>query len=109
MCAMLTAAHGTTTVPLQRRVNVDTKIIGTTLPVLEVTLNPGEKIISESGEMSWMSASVEMKTHTQAAGGGGFFGAIKRVAGGGSLFMTEYSPSGKPGMVAFSTKLPGEI
>jgi uncharacterized protein (TIGR00266 family) len=88
---------------------VDTKIIGTTLPVLEVTLNPGESIISESGEMSWMTQSVEMRTHTQAAGGGGLFGAIKRVAGGGSLFMTEYTAERTAGMVAFSTKLPGEI
>ncbi len=88
---------------------MDTKILGTTLPVLEVTLDPGESIISESGEMSWMTQSIEMSTHTQAAGGGGFMGAIKRVAGGGSLFMTEYRAAGRSGMVAFSTKLPGEI
>ncbi len=42
-------------------------------------------------------------------GGGGFFGAIKRVAGGGSLFMTEYRAIGGPGEVAFATRVPGHI
>ena len=47
---------------------MDAQIHGTTLPVLELTLNPGEKIVSESGEMSWMSQTVEMLTTTQTAG-----------------------------------------
>ena len=37
-----------------------------------------------------------MTTHTQLGGGGGIFGAIKRVAGGGTLFMTEYRAMGAP-------------
>ena len=79
------------------------------MPVLEVLLSPGEGIISEAGELSWMTSSIQMTTHTQMAGGGGFFGAIKRVAGGGTLFMTEYSALGIPGEVAFATKVPGHI
>ena len=59
------------------------RILGTTMPVLEFALGPNDAVISEAGELSWMSASVQMTTHTQHAGGGGFFGAIKRVAGGG--------------------------
>lgn len=88
---------------------MQSRILGTTMPVLEVMLQPGEGIISEAGELSWMSASVQMTTHTQMAGGGGFFGAIKRVAGGGTLFMTEYTAAGTPGEVAFATKVPGHI
>jgi uncharacterized protein (AIM24 family) len=56
-----------------------------------------------------MGASIQMTTHTQMAGGGGFFGAIRRVAGGGSLFMTEYRAYGAPGELAFATKVPGHI
>ena len=56
-----------------------------------------------------MSSSVQMTTHTQFGGGGGFFGALKRVAGGGSLFMTEYRAVGVASEVAFATKLPGHI
>lgn len=85
------------------------RILGTTMPAIEFQLEPNEGIISESGELSWMSASVQMQTHTQMGGGGGFFGALKRVAGGGSLFMTEYRAVGATGEVAFATKVPGHI
>jgi uncharacterized protein (TIGR00266 family) len=79
------------------------------MPVLEVLLQPGESVISEAGELSWMTQTIGMTTHTQMMGGGGFFGAIKRVVGGGSLFMTEYTPQGYAGEVAFATKVPGHI
>ena len=70
------------------------QITGTTMPVLEFALDPNESIISEAGELSWMSSSIQMTTHTQFAGGGGLFGVLKRVAGGGSIFMTEYRAVG---------------
>ena len=85
------------------------RIQGTTMPVLEFMLGPNDAIISEAGELSWMSQSIQMTTHTQMGGGGGFFGALKRVASGGSLFMTEYRAMGAPGEVAFAAKLPGHI
>ncbi len=85
------------------------RVTGTTMPVLEFVLEPNESIISEAGQLSWMTSSIQMTTHTQFGGGGGIIGAIKRVAGGGSLFMTEYRASGTPGEIAFATKLPGHI
>ena len=85
------------------------RVTGTTMPVLEFILEPNESVISEAGELSWMSASIQMTTHTQFAGGGGLFGVIRRVAGGGSIFMTEYRAIGFPGELAFATKLPGHI
>jgi len=88
---------------------MQSNVIGSTMTVLEFILEPNESIISEAGELSWMGASIQMTTHTQMAGGGGFFGAIRRVAGGGSLFMTEYRAYGAPGELAFATKVPGHI
>lgn len=85
------------------------RIVGTTMPVLEFSLAPGESVISEAGELSWMSSSIQLTTHTQMGGGGGIFGVLKRVAGGGTFFMTEYSAQGAAGEVAFATKLPGHI
>jgi len=85
------------------------KIQGTTMPVLDVQLDPNESVYSESGELSWMTSSIQMTTHTQMGGGGGIFGALKRVAGGGSLFMTEYRAMQVPGTVSFATKVPGHI
>lgn len=88
---------------------MDHKVIGTTMPVLEMQLQPGEAIIAESGELSWMTSSIELETSTQKAGAKGVFGALKRSLGGGTLFMTEYTAVGSPGMVAFATKVPGLI
>ena len=88
---------------------MQSRIIGSTMPVLEFLLEPNEGVISEAGELSWMSSSIQLTTHTQFAGGGGFFGAMKRVAGGGSLFMTEYRAYGVPGEIAFAAKMPGHI
>ena len=50
---------------------MQTRILGTTMPVLEVELDPNESVFSESGELSWMTASIQMTTHTQMGGGGG--------------------------------------
>ena len=60
------------------------RIIGTTLPVLELQLEPGESVVAISGELSWMSRSINLHISTQF-GGGGLVAAFKRVAGGGSL------------------------
>jgi uncharacterized protein (AIM24 family) len=88
---------------------MQSRVIGTTMPVLEFVLEANESIISEAGELSWMGSSIQMTTHTQFAGSGGLLGVLKRVAGGGSLFMTEYRAIGAPGELAFATKLPGHI
>jgi len=85
---------------------MDHRILGTTLQVLEMSLESGESVLSVSGELSWMSSAIDMNTSTQ---GGGFFSAFKRMAGGGSLFMTEYTAQGGSGIVAFATKAPGLI
>ena len=85
------------------------RVVGTVLPVLEVTLENGESIVSEPGELSWMSSSIELRTSTQMAGARGVFGVLKRALAGGGLFMTEYSARGGQGFVAFGTKVPGQI
>src|ERR1700682_870704 len=85
------------------------KIIGTTMPVLEMTLDPGDRVVAEAGELSWLTSTIQLHTSTSAGANRGFLGAIKRAVGGGTLFMTEYSANGGPGMVAFATKVPGHI
>jgi uncharacterized protein (TIGR00266 family) len=88
---------------------MDHRIVGTTLPVLEMTLQPGETIIAEPGELSWITGNIQMKTTPMTAGTKSVFGLLKRAVAGGGLFMTEYTSQGAPGMVAFATKLPGQI
>ncbi len=88
---------------------MESKIIGTTLPVVEIKLEAGETIVSESGELSWMSAAIGLQTSTRAGAPSGTFGRLKRMVGGGGLFMTEYTAQGGPGIIAFATKMPGQI
>ena len=88
---------------------MQTRIIGTTLPALEITLEPGEKVISEPGELSWMTENMTLHTTTATGGSTSIWGAVKRALGGGGLFMTEFSPRGSSGMVAFAAKIPGTI
>ena len=79
------------------------------MPVLEIQLEAEERIVAVSGELSWMTSTIDLTTTTQLGGGGGLLGTFQRVVGGGSLFMTEYRARGGPGTVAFATKLPGHI
>ena len=70
------------------------------MPVLEIQLAAEEKIIAVSGELSWMTSTIDLSTTTGVGGGGGLLGAFPRVVGGGSLFMTEYCARGGDGTVA---------
>ncbi len=88
---------------------MQSRILGTTMPVLEFLLDSNDAVVSEAGELTWMSATIQMTTHTQFGGGGGLMGMFKRVAGGGSLFMTEYRALGGVGEIAFAAKVPGHI
>jgi uncharacterized protein (TIGR00266 family) len=84
-------------------------ITGSTMPVLQMQLEPGEKLIAEPGEFSWMTENIQLHTTTQTAGARGLFSVLGRALAGGGLFMTEYSAYGGPGMVAFAAKVPGTI
>jgi uncharacterized protein (TIGR00266 family) len=86
------------------------RVEGTILPVLVVDLEPGDSVISEAGEFSWMSGSIEMSTSTGGGTGGkGLMGAVKRAAGGSSFLFNSYTAKGGPGSISFATKLPGGI
>ena len=89
---------------------MESKIVGTVMPVLELNMQPNDKVFAESGELSWMSMAMQMQTSTSAGGQqGGFLGALGRAVAGGTFFMTEYTAVGGPGLLAFSAKLPGQI
>lgn len=98
------------------------QLLGTTLPVLSISLDPGESVVAETGEFSWMTDSIQMSTGTsgggreargwgeqsRGAGGQELMGALKRAAGGSSLLST-YTAKGAAGTIAFASKLPGSI
>lgn len=80
-------------------------ITGTTLQTLDVELNEGEAMYTESGGMSWMSANMAMKTDTK----GGLMKGLGRMMSGESLFLTTYYPEQGVGTITFSSEFPGKI
>jgi len=80
-------------------------IKGDNLQLLEVQLQKGESMYTESGGMSWMSPNISMDTNTQ----GGFMKGIGRMFSGESFFMTTYECSQGEGMVTFACEFPGKI
>ena len=88
---------------------MESRITGTTMPVLEIGLEPGETILAEPGELSWMTPTVQLRTTTETAGARGLWGAVTRAIAGGGLFMTEFTAQGGRGAVAFAAKIPGSI
>jgi uncharacterized protein (AIM24 family) len=83
------------------------EVKGTTMPILEVALEQGEQVISTHGELAWMTPSIQMSQTTNAGGGGrGLMQGLKRVAGGGGMFITRYEG---PGAITFAAKVPGHI
>jgi uncharacterized protein (TIGR00266 family) len=84
---------------------MDYKIIGTTMPVVECTLNAGEKLQCQVGAMKYMDYGMDMKTGS-AGGVGGF---IKRKLAGESGFLNIYTATANGQRVAFGHTFPGNI
>jgi uncharacterized protein (TIGR00266 family) len=85
------------------------KITGSILPVLELQLEPGDRIVAEPGEFSWMTSNVQLNTTAMTAGTKGLLGVLGRALAGGGIFMTEYTVASANGLIAFAAKIPGEI
>jgi uncharacterized protein (TIGR00266 family) len=80
-------------------------ILGTIQQSLAMDLQPGQVVYSDTGAMSWMTATMTMNTKT----GGGLSGMFKRAVSGGTAFIIDFTPNGGPGQVAFTTDFPGKI
>lgn len=81
------------------------EIIGATMPVVEVTLNAGESMYTQSGGMSWQTDGISMETNTK----GGLMKGLGRMFAGESMFMATYTAEREGALVAFASTVPGEI
>ena len=79
------------------------KIIGGQFPAALCFMNPGEQITCQKGAMIWMDPGIEMQTS-----GGGLGKMFGRALTGEAMFVNNYIAR-KPGEIAFSSSLPGEI
>ncbi len=95
---------------------IDYKIIGDDLQIVEIELDPNETVVAEAGMMNWMDndISFEAKMGDGSDTNSGFFGKIfnagKRVVMGESLFMTHFTNKGiEKKHIAFAAPYPGKI
>lgn len=80
------------------------EILGKELPAVVLTLDKGEKIITERGAMSWMDESIQMKTNT-----GGAKKIFSKAFTGESIFQNIYTATEDQSIIAFSSSFPGQI
>ena len=81
------------------------KVIGQTVPVVEMKLNAGETVYTQSGGMAYQSEGIEMKTNAR----GGIMKSIGRAFSGESIFMANYTAQRDGAMVAFASTVPGNV
>jgi uncharacterized protein (TIGR00266 family) len=81
------------------------EIHGTVMQVVDIHLNKGESIYTESGGMAWMKGDIDMSTNSK----GGLMAGLGRMLAGESLFMTTYTCRGDAGTVVFTPEAPGKI
>ena len=80
------------------------QIQGEPMPVVICDLAPGEKMITESGSMVWMTPGFGMETSA-----GGLGKAFGRMFSGESIFQNIYTAPGSGGMIAFGSSFVGSI
>ena len=79
-------------------------IEGGSLPIVEVSLENGETIITQGGGMVWMSPNLNMETTA-----GGIGKAFSKMFSGESMMQNRYTAMGGPGFITLASSFPGSI
>ncbi len=86
--------------------DIDYRLIGDDLQIVEIELDPGESVRAEAGAMLYMDGDIRMDTGT----GGGLMRGLKRRLTGESFFITSFVNEGRrKARVAFSAPYPGKV
>lgn len=95
---------------------IDHKIIGESIQVVEIELDPMETVIAEAGAMLYMEEGIAFETKMGDGSDvnqsvlGKIFSAGTRLLTGESLFMTHFTNKGnRKAKVAFSAPYPGTV
>ena len=72
---------------------------------LHVVLDPGDKVVTESGAMMGMTPGIQLETNMQ----GGLLGAAKRALGGESLFLNTYTGTAPGQRLDIAPAMPGDM
>jgi uncharacterized protein (TIGR00266 family) len=95
---------------------IDYRIIGDDLQLVEIELDPNETIVAEAGTMLYMNSNINFETKlgdgsaTDTGVFSSLFSAGKRLISGESIFMTHFTNHGdEKERVAFSAPYLGKI
>lgn len=95
---------------------IDYQIIGHSIQMVEIELDPQETVIAEAGAMMYMEQGIDFQSKMGDGSNpsGGFFSKLKQVGSrlltGESLFMTHFTNVGhRKSKVSFSAPYPGTI
>ncbi|WP_177420722.1 TIGR00266 family protein [endosymbiont of Lamellibrachia barhami] len=96
---------------------IDYKIIGHDMQLVEIELDPEETVIAEAGAMTYMEQQISFETKMGDGSNpdqgifGKMFSAGKRMITGESVFITHFTNSGSSGKqcVAFAAPYPGTV
>ncbi|MBN1959244.1 MAG: TIGR00266 family protein [Desulfuromonadales bacterium] len=95
---------------------VDYRIVGDDMQMVQVELDPGETVVAEAGAMTYMEQGISFEARmgdgSQPEQGlfGKLLGAGKRALTGESIFMTHFTNRGREKEhVAFAAPYPGKI
>lgn len=81
------------------------KLIGQTVPVVEMMLNKGETIYTQSGGMAYETDGITMTTNSR----GGIMKGLGRMFSGESMFMANYTADKDGAVIGFASTVPGTI
>jgi uncharacterized protein (AIM24 family) len=90
---------------------VHDQLLGSTQPVLSISLEPGESVVGATGEFAWMTDSIQMTDSAQMTDSiqtdAIQTGSVQMAAG--QAGMSAYLAKAEAGTVAFASRLPGAI
>lgn len=92
---------------------VDYRIVGHDIQMVEIELDPNETVVAEAGAMTYLEQDIEFETKMGDGSGGvmdKLFGIGKRLLTGESVFLTHFSNrGGQKRQVAFAAPFPGTV
>lgn len=81
------------------------EIIGGSFPAVNVELNVGEAVRTQSGAMAWADSNITMETNAE----GGLLKSIGRMFSGASLMFVTHRSEQDGSKITFSSSFPGSI
>ena len=81
------------------------RIIGQTVPVVEMKLKRGETVYTQSGGMAYETEGITMSTNAR----GGVMQSLGRMFTGESIFMANYTAERDDVTIGFGSTVPGSV